>query len=296
MKKNIFLSTMLVILFCGLIFGVIYLNDPTVFKTSDETSKSDVPVMTIEYRVQSGEILHTYETSGEVISNAPEIYTEKIIVEGINSENFELLKRKGDIIAPDDVLYKFKGAEKQIGFNAQLVNIEYNREENESSAVLTLLNYDKLFIAVQIGSDRISDITYDTPTEVIIDGKSYQAQITDIGYEISNGKVNVLISLPARVRPGTAADIVFTIDKIQAGMYVSRNAVYREGEDYFADVKTNNGTEQRKITVGQLFTVEQDGSNFEYAEILAGLSANDIILVEQIDNTGSKLKEHFENE
>lgn len=296
MKKNIFLSTMLVILFCGLIFGVIYLNDPTVFKTSDETSKSDVPVMTIEYRVQSGEILHTYETSGEVISNAPEIYTEKIIVEGINSENFELLKRKGDIIAPDDVLYKFKGAEKQIGFNAQLVNIEYNREENESSAVLTLLNYDKLFIAVQIGSDRISDITYDTPTEVIIDGKSYRAQITDIGYEISNGKVNVLISLPARVRPGTAADIVFTIDKIQTGLYVSRDAVYRVGEDYFADVKTDKGIEQRKITVGQIFTVEQDGSNFEYAEILAGLSANDIILVEQIDNTGSKLKEHFENE
>lgn len=292
MKKNIFLSAMLVILFCGLIFGVIYLNDPTVFKASDETNKPDVPVMTIEYRVQSGEILHTYETKGEVISNAPEIYLEKIIVEGIN--NFELLKRKGDIIAPSDVLYKFKGVEKQIGFNAQLVGVEYNREEDE--CVLTLLNYDKLFIAVQIGSDRISDITYDTPTEVIIEGKSYQAEITDIGYEISNGKVNVLISLPAQVRPGTAADIVFTIDKIQTGLYVSRDAVYREGEEYFADVKTDKGIEQRKITVGQFFSVEQDGSNFEYVEILAGVSANDIILVEQIDNSGSKLKEHFENE
>lgn len=292
MKKNIFLSAMLVILFCGLIFGVIYLNDPTIFKTSNETSKPDVPVMTIEYRVQSGEILHTYETRGEVISNAPEIYLEKIIVEGIN--NFELLKRKGDIIAPNDVLYKFKGVEKQIGFNAQLVGVEYNREEDES--VLTLLNYDKLFIAVQIGNDRISDITYDTPTEVIIEGKSYQAEITDIGYEISNGKVNVLISLPAQVRPGTAADIVFTIDKIQTGLYVSRDAVYREGEEYFADVKTDKGIEQRKITVGQFFTVEQDGSNFEYVELLKGVSANDIILVEQIDNSGSKLGEHFENE
>lgn len=294
MKKNIFLGAMLVILFCGLIFGVIYLNDPTVFKTTDETNKPDVPVMTIEYRVQSGEILHTYETKGEVISNAPEIYLEKIIVEGIN--NFELLKRKGDIIAPSDVLYKFKGVEKQTGFNAQLVGVEYNSWENTSSAVLTLLNYDKLFITVQIGSDRISDITYNTPTEVIIEGKSYQAEITDIGYEISNGKVNVLISLPTQVRPGTAADIVFTIDKIQTGLYVSRDAVYREGEDYFADVKTDKGTEQRKITAGQFFTVEQDGSDFEYVEILAGVSANDIILVEQIDNSGSKLKEHFDNE
>lgn len=296
MKRNIFLSVMLIVLFCGLIFGVIYLNDPSIFKSSNETSLPDSPTKTLEYRVRSGEIVHTYETSGAVISQAPEIYIEEITVSGITSSDFELMKNKGDNIAPKETLYKFKGAEKSVDFNAQLVDVEYIETENVRSAVITLLNYDKLYIAAQIDKDRISKITYDTPVEVVIDGQSYKAKITDIGYEITGGFVDIFISLPAQVRPGTAADIIFTLDIKTAGLYVPKSAIYHDGENYYADVRTAGGTEQRKITVGQFFTVEEGSSSFEYVELLSGVSENDVIVVEQIDGTGSKLKEHFENE
>ena len=297
MKINLILIVILSMLIVGLVFGVVYLNNPDIFNNkSGDKAKSQPQVITYEYRVLSGEIEHTYEVNGTVISQMPELYLKERVIEYVNDTDLLMLRKKGDTVCSGDIICKLKEDEIPVEFNAQIVDIKYHSEDGTRFAVVSLLDYDELFVVVNVSEDKIDKITYETKSRVWVNGQAHNSEIINIGYEVEGNSVPVCVDPPVNVRPGTEVKVVFSLDVQTAALYVSADAIYQDGEFYYANVKTSAGTVQKKVSVGQFFSVEEDGNVFEYVEILSGVSKNDTLIVEKTDDAGSKLKESFDNE
>jgi hypothetical protein len=298
MKRQIILILILILFIAGLIFGIIYLTNPHLFSSAsdDNNDKPQDQIQIIKYPIQEGEIVHTYEIDAQVISGAPEIYTTEIRVDGITDSNFSLLKNKGDLVSPAEVFYKYKNKDCSVDFNGLIVDIIYEQLESSKAVIIKLLNYDNLFISANIDIDKIDRINYDTPVKVIYNGSESEAKIITIGYEILDKKLPVSISLPEKMYPGTPVKLIFTLGVQKAGLYVLEDAIYQDGENYFADIENGTETKQVKLTIGQRFSVEEGEVVFKYIEILSGVSKDDMIIVEKIDSLGSQIKESLNNE
>lgn len=298
MKRQIILILILILFIAGLIFGIIYLTNPHLFSSAsdDNNDKPQDQIQIIKYPIQEGEIVHTYEIDAQVISGAPEIYTTEIRVDGITDSNFSLLKNKGDLVSSAEVFYKYKNKDCSVDFNGLIVDIIYEQLESSKAVIIKLLNYDNLFISANIDIDKIDRINYDTPVKVIYNGSESEAKIITIGYEILDKKLPVSISLPEKMYPGTPVKLIFTLGVQKAGLYVLEDAIYQDGENYFADIENGTETKQVKLTIGQRFSVEEGEVVFKYIEILSGVSKDDMIIVEKIDSLGSQIKENLNNE
>jgi len=233
MKRKIILVLILILFISGLVFGVIWLLNPAIFSQSDAGDKDDLQteINIVRYPVVEGEIAHTYEIDAQVISGAPEIYTADICVENITDSNFSLKKNKGDLIAPDEVLYVYDGKEHCVDFNGRILEIDYQKTENNKSAVITLLNYDNLFITANIEMEKLDKINYNTPVTVIFNGDEAEAKIDTIGFEITDGTLPLNITLPMKLYPGTPVKLVFTLEVIESGIYLPEEAIYSQGDE-----------------------------------------------------------------
>lgn len=297
MRKTV-LVIVLIILIVGLIFGVVCLTNPEMFANKKEESDDDWKnqVQLIKYPVLKGEIVHTYEIDAQALSGSPDVYIKEIILTEITDSNFSLSKNKGDTVVPNENFYNINGKEKSVDFNGLILDVLYERNDSGQSVIIKLLDYDAVYIMADIDMDKIEKISYSTPVKVIYDGQEYDAEINTIGYEIIDKKLPIAISSPIKIYPGTPVKVNFTLGVQNAGLYVPEDAIYQDGEDYFANIESKDGTTQIKLTVGQRFSVEEGGVTFEYVEILSGVSENDTLIVEQLDTSGSQIKENLKNE
>lgn len=296
MKRNVFLTVVLIVFILLLILGTVYLNDPGLFSRRERNDlQNSVRYELVKYHVSSGKIVHTCTVEGQVVSQLPEIYVERMTVEGVTNESFQILCSRGDVLKPGDELFTFKGKTQKITFNGKIVAIKYTDEE-ELTAEIEILNFDKLFIATNVNADRISQISYDTVVEVRIDGAAYPSEVMDIGYEIVDGGVTVLIKTPINTLPGTPVQISFILDVTDGGLYVPAEAVYQDGDSYFANVLEGENVVQRRILAGQFFSAEEDGVLREYVEILSGAEEGEVLVVEQILPDAEQVKEFLDRE
>lgn len=298
MRRKITLIVILILLISAIVLGIIWSIAPQLFSQSaDESNDSIQPeVQRVKYHVLEGQIEHTYETDAQVISGMPEIYITEVRLDNISDSDFSLKKNKGDLITPKEILYVYGKETHTVDFNGLITDIVYENDENGKSVTIRLLNYDNLFITANIGMDKIDKITYDTPVKVIFNGSEAQAKIDTIGYEITDETLPVNISLPMKLYPGTPVKLVFTLEIKEVGMYVPSEAVYSDGEEYYVYIETEDELKKTPITVGQRFSSEEDGNNFEYIEILSGVSSKDVLIVEKVDYSGRQLKESLKNE
>lgn len=298
MRRKITLIVILILFISAIVSGIIWSIAPQLFlQSTDESHDSMLPeVQRIKYHVLEGQIEHTYETDAQVISGMPEIYITEVRLDNISDSDFSLKKNKGDSIGPNEILYVYGNETHTVDFNGLITDIIYEGGENSKSVTIRLLNYDNLFISANIGMEKIDKITYDTPVKVIFNGSEAQAKIDTIGYEITDEKLPVNISLPMKLYPGTPVKLVFTLEIKEAGMYVPSEAVFSDGEEYYVYIETENEPEKTPVTVGQRFSSEEDGNSFEYIEILSGVSNKDVLIVEKVDYSGRKLKESLKNE
>lgn len=302
MKRKITLTVILILFISALALGIVWATSPQLFSGSaDDSSDSQQPnVQRVEYPVLEGEVEHTYEIDAQVISGVPEIYTTEIHLDGITESNFSLKKNKGDSIAPEEILYVYAGKDYSAGFNGLVTDIVYEQTDNDKSVTVRLLNYDNLFIEANIEMDKIDKINYDTPVKVVFNGDEARAKIETIGFEIIDETLPVNISLPMKLYPGTPVKLIFTLEVREAGLYVPREAVYSDGEEYYVFVKDGDNLKRTQIKVGQEFSLEENQSDgvsvFEYIEILSGVSSGDTLVVETVDYMGSNIKENLNNE
>lgn len=297
MKRKVTLIVILILFLLGLVFGVIYLNNPDIFSSPKEEQDFD-RTTTIRYPVIKGEITHTYSVDAQVISNTPELYVTDITLEGITQTNFELIKKQGDEIKSGEALYKYEGKEKSVDFNGQLVDITYEKTSaDESTVTIKLLNYDKLFIQTEIDIDKYEKINYDTKVFVTYDDNEYESKITGIGYEIADKKLPVKVGMPDKFLPGTEVKVRFILDVHDAGLYVPEDAIYSDGDNYYANIlEEDDTTRQTQVLIGERFSETDGDHTFKYVELLSGVSENDTIVVEIVDDSGTNIKGNLGNE
>lgn len=297
MKRKVVLSVLSIHFVCGLVVLTLYLSFPNLFAIDNsESDQSQTELKTYTYRVNTGAITHTSSINGAVVSNAPELYILSYEIEGITDENFELLKKKGEEFSVDDELYKSNNKTKTAEFNGKVVDIDYFTLDKKTNISISVLNYDALFIVGQVDQQIYNQINYDTVATITFDGTEYNATITDIGYEVSNGYIQILLSAPMRILPGSAVKITFVLDVVETGMYVPSSAVYNNNGSYYAFIKDGDGKKQVELTVGEMFTVEEDGTTFEYIEILSGVTKSDVLIVEETLAYSIKLNEALTDE
>lgn len=285
MKRNALLTVIMCVFSLIVLFGIFYLNDPDRFSPSKDSTNTESHISIVRYPVYRGEVKNTHTVSAKVISNRPEIYITEKTVEYSNKNNFIVKVALGDDVNTGDILCVIGGEEYISNCNAKVVDIW----EGDEKAIITLLNYDNLYAVMQIEADKLTKIHYNTPVEVVINGQSYSSEIKCIGYEVSHGMVDVYVTIPEKVLPGSEINAVFTLEVKAEGLYVSANAVYSDGNGYFGFVETSDGYTKAELVVGEYFIIEENGNKFAYYEILSGISAGDTLIVESIDSVNEDL-------
>lgn len=296
MKRKVILLITLLFFFIGLILGVIYLNNPQIFSSSTDEDSLSSNINIIRYPVQKGKVVHTYNVSGQVISGNSELYLEEIQISGITDLNFKMLKSKGDNIEPKTPLYEYMNSTKSVDYPCKIIDVYYEKTDNKNTATIVLLNYDKLYIETSIDSNKIESINYKTPVNLVINGEEYASSIKFIGYEIIDDLLSVQIDLPQNCLPGTKVDITFVLDTTDAGLFVPEEAIFQSGEEYYANVEDGDSIKQVEIKIGQRFETEEEGTIFKYVEIISGVSENNVLVVETVDDLGSKIEENLNDE
>ena len=290
---------LLTVILAGMIFAILWLNDPDLFKhkKADVNETSREPVY-IEYQVDMSPVHEMCTCSGVVISGIPDLYMETMILENVNEDRLDIRGKKGDTVSPGQVILVHRGTEFSVSYHALITDITTQESEGEKTLSIQLLNYDKLYVTVAVDTSHIDRIRYDTPVKLTVNGKEYNSEVRDIGYEVSNETVAVALSVPPLIRPGTAAKAVF-ITGTHEGMTVPRDFVFQDmSGQYYVKQKTDNGFTRVDVNIGEAFAIEENGTIWEYIEVVSGISEGDTLLTEM--NTSvkrvEKLKESLKNE
>jgi|GEM_PF-458574 len=300
MKRQIVLISVLILLFAGLVFGVIYLNDPTIFRNNNNATHTEPSVSYVMYPVYNGEIVRTYELSSQVILGDPR-YLVEIKLSNATDSNFEMFLGKGDSISPNEPLYKYNDETKSVDFNGLITDIVREKSDTTQSVAIRLLNYDALYITVQTDLSKYAEINYDTSVNVIYKGQKYASEIVAIGWEVINNKIPVKVALPIKLLPGTDITVEFVLSVQKAGVYVLEEAIYQDGGHYYANVSNGNDssvTRRAEVTIGQRFELEEDGHVWNFVELISGVNDGDVLVVETIAgpaDLGSVIKDVLKN-
>lgn len=108
--------------------------------------------------------------------------------------------------------------------------------------------------------------------------------------------VNIIRITLDKTLLGTPVQISFILDVADGGLYVPAEAVYQDGDSYFANVLEGETVVQRRILAGQFFSAEEDGVLREYVEILSGAEEGEVLVVEQILPDAEQIKEILDRE
>ena len=207
MKRTILLSALMILLILTMIGSVIFLNNPELLqpKKSERNPESD----NLEYAycaVITNDIVHRYNTTGQVISGAPSVYIDDVTVQIGERERYTVAVAKGDEIVPGQLLCTVDGNDYVSDIEAKVVAVDLH-DESGTQLTISLLNYGKLVILASVDYGILDQIDYETPVDLTINGVTYQSFFSDIGYEIRGGTVDVLIPVPSKCLPGTKVDI-----------------------------------------------------------------------------------------
>ena len=285
MKRKWLLGLLIIAVLNGMVFAILLLNNPDMFRKKDIEDESDPkPPTYIEWWVDLSPVTEMCTFSGNVISGMPEYYIEMLVLENYKEDKLELKKKKGDTATPGDKIYVYNGKETTVDYNAQVVEVVYETTGDAKTLSIQLLNYDKLYAMVAVDTDHIDRIRYDTPVTVKIGKQKYAASVLDIGYEVIGEQVLVKLSIPTHVRPGTAIDAEFTTGTHE-GMTMWTDYVYQDmSGQYYVKRKTNTGYERVDVEVGEFFSIEEDGKIWDFVEVTSGISEGDILLTEMYNS------------
>jgi cell division protein FtsI/penicillin-binding protein 2 len=297
MKRRIVLIVVFVLVFLGLIIGVLYLNNASLFSSSNKEDRSS-QTTTIQYPVTEGEVTHTYELNAQVVSGQPDLYMVDITLENVSAENFGMLKEKGSVVTPGEPFYKYKGAEKSVQFNGLIADILPGYTDGVHTTTIKLLNYDSLYVLANVDVSQYQKINYSTEVKVIYNDQEYQSKIITIGCEIADKKLPVEIALPDKILPGSEVKVIFVLGIEEHGLFVSEDALYQDGDKYYANVLDDSGSSwyQTQVTIGQRFSQVENGLEFKYVELLSGVGKDDILVVEKSGESSSSIEQSLLSE
>lgn len=154
---------------------------------------------------------------------------------------------------------------------------------NTGTVLVTLYNMDEITMTVTVDEEDMTGIALGSQANVDLiayPDTTFRASVTEISDAStdSGGNVSydVTITLEGDVSglfQGMTGEITFITEETQEVLYVSRRAIFTEGDTAYVKVQDEDGTVRKvEITIG--FT---DGVN---TEITGGLAEGDVVLIE----------------
>ncbi len=233
--------------------------------------------------IESGVITSEFYTEGRVVNNSPEYYIETIAVEFTRQsdrDGFKMHKEKTAEINQGQRLYSFRGKDYNAFCNCRVVDVQISKDR----AIINLLNYEKLFIETAVGLDKLEYL--ELHSEVSIRShtgtdSAFEGSIFNIGYEVENGLIPVMIRTSERLLPGTEVKITFTTTRDIASLYTLKQMLKQDSDGYYLEILKENGERERaNVVIGEFFLSYQGDIPTEFVEILSGISEGKTIITD----------------
>lgn len=289
MARKILPAALILSILTSCVLGILLLSQ----RPEDQiTGGADAPSRSTQLKatVESGVITSEFYTEGRVVSNSPEYYIETIAVEFTRQsdrDGFKMYKEKTAEINQGERLYSFRGKDYNALCNCRLVDVQISKD----MAIIDLLNYEKLFIETAVGLEKLEHL--DLHSEVSIRSHTstvaaYEGSIINIGYEVDNGLIPVMIRTSERMLPGTEVKITFTTTRDIVSLYILKQMLKQDSDGYYLEILKENGERERaNVEIGEFFLSYQGDTPTEFVEILSGVSEGSTIITDilQVDTT-----------
>lgn len=163
---------------------------------------------------------------------------------------------------------------------------------NSGTTLMTIANLEKLLVQTHVNQVDVARLKVEQPIrlkaeslrDVTMDGKiSFIAPVATVKNNVKGFEIEATIDNPSsRLRPGMTVGLTIPIARADAAVAVPISAVFRgDGNKKVVYVRNNGGaTEKREVRVGV--------TNFDYAEIKAGLEEGEMVMLIEPDHPSTE--------
>ena len=163
------------------------------------------------------------------------------------------------------------------------VDLEEGDSIYTGTVLMTLYDMDEVSMTVTVDEEDMTDISLGSEAAISFTAypdTQFRAKVTEIADAETDSNGNVSYDVTATLEgdvsglfQGMTGEITFITQETADVLYVSRRAVFTEGDDAYVKVRDADG-KIKKVSVETGFT---DGT---YTEITCGLTEGDIVLIE----------------
>ena len=290
MKGKLILSAFILIILSGCIYGLFYFSSQSTTKTVRDVTTETMSTVHLRAEVYSGTLEDIYRQEGNVVLFPEETYMDAIELSWNRYDVVTLHVELGEELQVGDELYTINKKTYYAESDVKVVNIM--TDEANRRTVIDLLNYDKLYIETTFPYEKLDSLQYDTNVKLAIfkedkvETDFFNGSIHRIGYQVEEGNVvNVLLKADKKLLPGVKVVIEMELPQKEYALYTLKEMVKKNGDDYFVEVETNNGSiEKRVVDIGEFFSLENETGVLEFVELLSGVVEGEKLVTETVNN------------
>ena len=157
---------------------------------------------------------------------------------------------------------------------------------NEKEYVsVSILDYEALYIEsginyVYVDKLRIGQKIDVSESNPLASKETHKEIVENIGYEIEDNMIEVMLSNNIHYLPGTSVELEFKyMDEIES-CYVLKQMILEDASGKYVYVESDGIREKRTIETGKEFSATNDGVTNEYIEICSGVSEGERLVVD----------------
>ena len=145
---------------------------------------------------------------------------------------------------------------------------------------IRVLNFEKQYIEFFVPYKFYSNINYASKVVIQEDGKETDGKIIQLGYVVNNDMVSIKIGFDKYIMPGRKVNVSIDIGNTKEMLILPVQAVFGVDSDRYCYVydEEAESIERVTVTLGDIYTEISDGNEFQYYEILSGLSDGDKVV------------------
>ena len=249
---------------------------------------SQIQTDLVIYKVSRSQLTSSFSLTGNVTGDKLS-YIKTFDYLFDSKEDFLLSIELGENINKGEKFGIFCGSALISSVNGMLIDIcEEQKENGTYFTKLHFLDYDSLYIEAKIDEEYYSRINYDSPVFVYKNNISFQTSINRIGFEISNGKIPLVIDLPNNYNmlPGAEMNLIIIAAYPRECLWIEEDFVFWDGNSYYVYILENELSDQYhqvSVTIGEkVEIIDEYGNSRIMYEITTGLSEGDYIVFETV--------------
>lgn len=251
-------------------------NEEAVLSNNNQTN-------TLRSQVYSDYLENSVVMDG-VVLNKREEESYSLSSEVGKYENVKMNCKLHDTVEKDDVIFTIGAKEYKSEVNGIVMEI---LQEDEYVSV-NILDYDMLYIAAKLDyvyeeKIFIGKKIWVSETNPLASKNKHKETVENIGCEVQDNMIDVILSNDVHYLPGTALKLEFTYKEKIKSCYVLKQMVLEDATDRYVYVEVNGERVKRVVETGKEFIIASDGVETEYVEISSGVSEGEGLVVDVVE-------------